>query len=80
MKIRIPNWCVAALDWFACAILPPPLPTRFKIRGYAVTQLDLALAGYGVLLAIASAIYYHTWLAIPAVALGIIGGYALLIK
>jgi hypothetical protein len=64
MKIRIPyrvwvaydrgmNWCAS---W-----LPPPKPIGLKIFGYEVTRLDVAVLVGGVLISIASGLWYQSW-------------------
>jgi len=70
MKIPIPKFYDRAMDWIAFHALPPDTPTRLRIGKRVITWLDLAVAGYAALIAIALSLWDgRWWLWVPAVAL-----------
>jgi len=70
MKIRIPKSYDRVMDWCAVHFLPPPKPIGLRIKGYAVTALDVALVAYPTVAALGLWAWTGNWLWLPATAGG----------
>ena len=50
------------MDAIAFCLLPPPRPIGVKIAGHDVTLIEVALAGYTLVIGVGLWLWFGTWL------------------